>query len=134
MQSGIHCNDLALSLGLPNSLKYDVIFDLLIRLPVDLYNSGCSSAACTARRLTESVASAASAACDSLLHAESLIQLGLLPKPCSHVLRVPHVRQSYNWSAAFLSLSLLLFCCADVYCCLSTGVHPEEQHHLCSRS
>ena len=54
----------------------------------------------TARRLTESVADAASAACDSLLHAESLIQLGLLPKPCSHVLRVPHVRQSYNWSAA----------------------------------
>ena len=59
----------------------------------------CSAAACTAKRLTESVASAASACCDSLLHAESLIQLGLIPKPCSHMMRVPHVRQSYNWCA-----------------------------------
>lgn len=59
--------------------------------------AACSTAACTARKLTESVASAASACCDSLLHAESLIQLGLIPKPASNVLRVPHVRQSYNW-------------------------------------
>lgn len=76
-----------------------------------------SSAACTARRLTESVANAASAACDSLLHAESLIQLGLLPKPCSHVLRVPHVRQSYNWDCGLACVLMVL---------KAAGVHTED--------
>ena len=71
-----------------------------LRPPHDSCATPCSAAACTAKRLRESVASAASACCDSLLHAESLIQLGLIPKPCSHMLRVPHVRQSYNWCAS----------------------------------
>ena len=71
--------------------------DLTTLRHAELGSAACSTAACTARKLTESVASAASACCDSLLHEESLIQLGLIPKPASNVLRVPHVRQSYNW-------------------------------------
>ena len=46
------------------------------------------------------MAVAAHACRDSLLRAEALIQLGLLPKPHSHTQRVPHVRQVYNWCAA----------------------------------
>ena len=74
--------------------------------------AACSTAACTARKLTESVASAASACCDSLLHVESLIQLGLIPKPASHVLRVPHVRQSYNWCVPDLIIASTCTSCA----------------------
>jgi hypothetical protein len=54
------------------------------------------------------------------------------------VLRVPHVRQSYNWSAAcLLALLLSLSCCFAVldFCfCISKGLQPEEQHHICSWS
>ena len=86
--------------------------------------AACSTAACTARKLTESVASAASACCDSLLHAESLIQLGLIPKPASHVLRVPHVRQSYNWCDPDLNTTST---CRDVQDSVSStctgGIH-----------
>ena len=43
---------------------------------------------------------AASDCRDLLLRSESLIQLGLVPKPRSNMVRVPHVRQAYNWCAA----------------------------------
>ena len=43
---------------------------------------------------------AASDCRDLLLRSESLIQLGLVPKPRSNMVRVPHVRQAFNWCAA----------------------------------
>ena len=52
-----------------------------------------------AAKLSETVAVAAHACRDSLLRAETLIQLGLIPKPHSHTQRVPHIRQVYNWCA-----------------------------------
>lgn len=59
----------------------------------------CSIAADAAKQLGESMVVAASDCRDLLLRSESLIQLGLVPKPRSNMVRVPHVRQAYNWCA-----------------------------------
>ncbi|KAK9916795.1 hypothetical protein WJX75_007133 [Coccomyxa subellipsoidea] len=76
-----------------------------------------SMAACTARKLGETVAVAAHACRDSLLRAEALIQLGLLPKPLSHTQRVPHVRQVYNWDCGLACVLMVL---------RAAGIHSED--------
>ncbi|BDA40954.1 Protein GUCD1 [Coccomyxa sp. Obi] len=78
-----------------------------------------SVAACTARKLGETVAHACR---DSLLRAESLIQLGLLPKPHSHTHPVPHVRQAYNWDCGLACVLMVL---------RAAGIHGEDFTSLC---
>lgn len=80
----------------------------------------CSMASCTAAKLGGRVAEAASACCGSLLRVESLIQLGLVPKPRSNMVRVPHMRQAHNWCGLDLTRPAQEQCLCFVTPALST--------------
>ncbi|EIE26457.1 hypothetical protein COCSUDRAFT_46095 [Coccomyxa subellipsoidea C-169] len=102
---------------------------VMMHAPVSL---SCSSAlkACLessmAAKLSETVAVAAHACRDSLLRAETLIQLGLIPKPHSHTQRVPHIRQVFNWDCGLACVLMVL---------RAAGIHSEDfssLRNLCS--